>query len=119
MKEMSNSSGKGSLDAGGRIQYIDALRGFTMILVVFQHIATYCWHINDKGISIHDYLMQIRMPMFFFISGFVLYRSSVTWDRKQVTSFFRKKIPVQLIAPFIFFLLYLYLYHFSSIGLLA
>ena len=102
-----------TLNPTKRIEYIDALRGFTMFLVVFQHIASYCWQIDEKGISIHDYMMQIRMPMFFFISGFVLYKSSVVWDCKQVTSFFRKKIPVQLISPFIFFLLYLHIHQFS------
>ena len=99
----------GTLIFTKRIEYIDALRGFTMILVVFQHVATACWHINEMGISIHDYLMQIRMPMFYFISGFVLYKSTVVWNLKQVTTFFRKKIPVQLISPFPFFLLNIYL----------
>lgn len=102
-----------SLNPNKRIEYIDALRGFTMFLVVFQHVATFCWQINGKGISIHDYMMQIRMPMFFFISGFVLYKSSVVWNWKQVTSFFRKKIPVQLISPFIFFSLFVYLNQFG------
>ena len=82
-------TGNTSLNPTKRIEYIDALRGFTMILVVFQHVAAYCWMINGKGISIHDYLTQIRMPMFYFISGFVLFKATVVWDWKQVTAFFR------------------------------
>lgn len=96
-----------STSSSGRIEYIDALRGFTMILVVFQHVASFCWHLG-KGISVHDYCMQVRMPMFFFISGFVLYKAGVVWDFKQIKAFFKKKIPVQLISPFIFFLIFVY-----------
>lgn len=92
---------------GKRIEFIDAMRGFTMILVVFQHVATYCWHMG-KGMSFHDFFLQVRMPMFFFISGFVLYKAGVVWDFKQIKAFFKKKIPVQLISPFIFFCVYLY-----------
>ena len=91
----------------GRIEYIDALRGFTMILVVFQHVATFCWHLG-RGIPFHDYFIQVRMPMFFFISGFVMYKAHVVWDWQQIKSFFKKKIPVQLISPFIFFCVFLY-----------
>lgn len=91
----------------GRIEYIDAMRGFTMILVVLQHVGTFCWKIN--GVSIHPYLSQIRMPMFFFISGFVLFKANVIWDSKQMISFFRKKIPVQLLSPFLFFSLFVFI----------
>lgn len=90
-----------------RIQYIDALRGFTMILVVFYHVSQFCWHVCGKGISVQDYLAQIRMPMFFFICGFVLYKEYVVWNGKQIIKFFKKKIPVQLIAPFVFFLAFI------------
>ena len=93
-----------------RIEYIDALRGITMILVVFQHVATFCWHMG-RGMSFHDFFMQVRMPMFFFISGFVLYKANVIWNMKQIKAFFKKKIPVQLISPFIFFCVYL---HFAG-----
>ena len=48
------------------------------------------------------------MPLFFFISGFVLYKAGVVWDLKQIRSFFKKKIPVQLISPFIFFVTFVY-----------
>ena len=89
-----------------RIGYIDALRGFTMFMVVFMHVGTVCWGIVGKGISLHDFLGQVRMPMFFFVSGFVLYKDSVVWNGKHMIAFFRKKIPVQLLSPLLFFLAY-------------
>ena len=94
-----------------RIGYIDALRGFTMFLVVLEHVASMCWGIVGKGISIHDYLSQVRMPLFFFISGFVLYKEGVVWNASHIVKFFKKKIPVQLISPFIFFAVFVYLHH--------
>ena len=75
----------------GRIEYIDALRGFTMLLVVFNHIAKYSFEVTGIP-SFHQYLTQVRMPMFFFISGFVLYKSGVVWDGKHVIRFFRKNL---------------------------
>lgn len=98
--------------SSGRIEYIDALRGFTMLLVVFGHVVTFCFCTANQGISLNDYFTQVRMPMFFFISGFVLYKDSVVWNGKQIVSFFRKKIPVQLLSPFLFFLAYI---HFMDI----
>ena len=92
----------------GRIEYIDAMRGFTMLLVVVNHVVTYCLGSANQGISLNDFFSQVRMPMFFFISGFVLYKDSVVWNGKQIISFFRKKIPVQLLSPFLFFLVYIH-----------
>lgn len=79
-----------------------------MILVVLQHVASFCWHVFGNAPSVHEYLIQFRMPMFFFISGFVLFKAGVTWDVQQIIRFFRKKIPVQLLSPFLFFFLYLF-----------
>lgn len=108
MKGTTPLSSKQPLTSGGRIEYIDAMRGFTMILVVLQHVASFCWHVYGNAPSVHEYLVQFRMPMFFFISGFVLFKAGVTWDLQQVVRFFKKKIPVQLLSPFVFFALYLY-----------
>ena len=94
-----------------RIEYIDALRGFTMFLVVAHHVGNLCFQVIGKGISITGYLLQVRMPLFFFISGFVLYKASVVWDFDQIVKFFKKKIPVQLISPFIFFVIFSYTHH--------
>lgn len=107
MKEAA-SIGHQTFKAGGRIEFIDAMRGFTMILVVLHHVATFCWKITDQVPSVHEYLVQFRMPLFFFISGFVLYKAGVTWDLQQVIRFFKKKIPVQLLSPLVFFMLFIY-----------
>ena len=65
-----------------RLEYIDALRGFTMILVVFAHIINYGYHITDAKAETMDtfnnLFIRFRMPLFFFISGFVLYLKSAT-----------------------------------------
>ena len=52
-----------------RIEYIDAMRGFTMILVVYAHIRFYGYHINDysDAFSFNSLFMLIRMPLFFFV----------------------------------------------------
>lgn len=96
-----------------RIEYIDALRGFVMFLVVFNHMAGYCWHIKEMGISFHDHLEELQMPMFFFISGFVSFKPNVVWNGRQVISFLKKKFPLLIISPFFFFLPYL---HFEKIA---
>ena len=95
--------------AGGtkRIEYIDALRGFTMFLVVVMHVGGICFE-PPEG-SFHDILMLLRMPMFFLISGFVLYKAGLVWDRKHIVTFFKKKIPVQLLSPLVFYLVYLHI----------
>ena len=87
-----------------RIEYIDALRGFTMILVVVQHIAYFCLNIEDTP-SFHTYLQQIRMPLFYLISGFVLYKADVVWNLSHISDFLKKKFVVQIVSTLIFFTL--------------
>ena len=53
-----------------RIGYIDALRGMTMILVVYFHIAAYGFGSYELGYN--DIIERFRMPTFFFISGGVI-----------------------------------------------
>ena len=60
-----------------RIGYIDALRGFTMILVVFQHI--YLPNFTPLCVL----LITLRMPLFFFISGYISYRANQEWSTER------------------------------------
>lgn len=103
--EASNTSGT------KRIEYIDALRGFTMFLVVFMHVGYWCFK-PPQG-SFHDIFGLVRMPMFFLISGFVLYKAGVVWNTQHIVKFFKKKIPVQLLSPLLFYAVYM---HMNDIG---
>lgn len=79
-----------------RLEYIDALRGFTMILVVFAHIINYGYHITDAKAETMDtfnnLFIRFRMPLFFFISGFVLYKQERIWDKPFIKRFYQKEI---------------------------
>ena len=61
-----------------RIEYIDALRGFTMVLVVLGHIEliSFC----EQTFLYTPYYKFFRMPLFFFISGYIAFRSKKVWD---------------------------------------
>lgn len=52
-----------------RINYIDALRGFTMILVVVGHVIGRSLGLGGYDSVISSIILTFRMPMFFFISG--------------------------------------------------
>lgn len=91
-----------------RIEYIDAMRGFTMILVVLAHIATFCVDLEGAP-KYHSYLRIFRMPLFFFISGFVLYKDGVVWNLQHIGKFLKKKFSVQIISTAIFFTIALYI----------
>lgn len=93
-----------------RIEYIDAMRGFTMMLVVLQHVSSLCIGLDDTP-AYHHYLQQIRMPLFFLISGFVLYKAGVTWNLKHIGGFLKKKFFVQILSTLVFFTLYV---HFTG-----
>lgn len=97
-----------------RVEYIDALRGFTMMLVVIQHVASLCICPGDTS-SFHHYLQQIRMPMFFFISGFVLYKSGVIWNLQYIWSFLKKKFVVQILSTLVFFTIFVQIREYDFI----
>ena len=46
-----------------RIEYIDAMRGFTMILVVLHHVSLMAFGRNSVT---DEWLVEFRMPLFFF-----------------------------------------------------
>ena len=91
-----------------RIEYIDALRGFTMILVVLTHVESFSFEMESSFIN--DVLVSFRMPLFFFISGFIGYKAGVEWTGKTWWTMTRKKLLVQLIPTFFFGLICAYAY---------
>lgn len=84
-----------------RIAYIDAMRGFTMILVVYSHICHFC--LGDSLMGFNATFFLFRLPCFFFISGWLFgsYRGTVP----SVRSIVKHKFMVQIVPTFIFLLL--------------
>ena len=85
-----------------RIAYIDALRGFTMFLVVLQHVETYGIRCLGSGTFVETFLLPFRMPLFFFISGFVTYKGIERFTLKFTSEMALKKL-VHLIVPLVVF----------------
>lgn len=77
---------------GKRIEYLDAMRGLTMTLVVIGHIFAYCM---NHGNIINTELTNLRLPLFFFVSGFLVYKNDLVWNFRNMYSFLQKKFRQQ------------------------
>lgn len=82
-----------------RIAYIDAMRGFTMILVVYSHV---CWlSLGDVEMGGNRVLLLFRLPCFFFISGWLF----APVARRPFWPTVRHKFMVQIVPTTVFLLL--------------
>lgn len=80
----------------GRVNWIDAMKGFGIIMVVYSHV-----HI-DFG---HAFLNSFKMPLFFFCSGYV-----ANYSKYKRTSEFVKRRFVSLLYPYFIWSLMLFLF---------
>lgn len=97
-----------------RIEYIDAMRGLTMILVIYSHICIACF--NEYFIAFNDILFLLRMPCFFFISGWLFYKIGRLWDAQTIKQVVSNKFMVQIVPTFIFFTLHERSHFFQQLG---
>ncbi len=86
-----------------RLEWLDALRGFTMILVVSNHVWGLGFGLEPKISSSMQFLVMFRMPLFFFVSGFLAYKAGLIWDFTTLRTSLAKKIRVQTIPTVVFF----------------
>lgn len=82
-----------------RIAYIDAMRGFTMVLVIFAHVCHFC--LGDSRLGYNAVFILFRLPCFFMLSGW-LFEPIALNPFKTVA---RHKAMVQLLPTFIFLLI--------------
>ena len=97
-----------------RIQYIDAMRGFTMILVIYSHVCIFCF--GENFIAFNDVLFLLRLPCFFMISGWLFYNATRVWDKTTVRQVIRNKFMVQIVPTFIFLALHERANFFHQLG---
>ena len=82
-----------------RIEYIDALRGLAILLVLQSHVSGCCLNIDDYTPNYH---FVSGVPLFFFfISGF-LSRQITNTELKNVGSYLFDKAIILLVAATIF-----------------
>jgi fucose 4-O-acetylase-like acetyltransferase len=89
-----------------RINYIDALRGLSMILVVLSHVFLSMTPNYWDGSPVSSVLMSFRMPLFFFVSGFFAYKSFDRWTSSVVADIMVRKLRAQVLCATLFFMLY-------------
>lgn len=99
---LTNVNGGGSPTK--RIEYIDAMRGFTILLVVMWHVSYFgMGFAGSDAFSLQLYaFVPILMPLFFFVSGFVMYKAAFQWNYSNTAHFLKEKLPMLVISPLIF-----------------
>lgn len=86
-----------------RLDYLDAMRGFTMFLVVLGHVCNWTLGLDELHPTIPGLILYFRMPLFFFISGFIGFKAIDFWDKKHYGRRLLTKAKVQLIPTIVFF----------------
>jgi fucose 4-O-acetylase-like acetyltransferase len=90
-----------------RIEWLDAMRGFTMLLVVAYHVAQFGFQENEKTSAALPFLVLFRMPLFFFVSGFLAYKTNFIWNLRNTLPLIGKKLHVQIIPAVIFLCIFI------------
>ena len=90
-----------------RMQWVDAMRGFSMLIVVLGHV------LLQMGIGGYDsflssVLLTFRMPLFFFVSGFFSYRAIKWWNRHKLLDILKRKFQAQILCTVIFCIIFQY-----------
>lgn len=85
-----------------RLDYLDCLRGTSMILVVFYHILFLCVHLPDKECVIDPLFSSFRMPLFFFVSGYFAYKPINSWTNSYARDILKRKFQAQIIGTIFF-----------------
>lgn len=94
-----------------RIEYIDALRGLTILLVIFSHLSVSAISGPREESSINNVFVSFRMPLFFFISGFFVFSMNYSFSLLKKRT--HNRIVRQIYPTIIFFTLCVILFYDS------
>jgi len=92
-----------------RMEWLDAMRGLTMILVVAYHVAQISFGVNEKASTSLPFLVLFRMPLFFFVSGFLAYKANFMWTWPNALRLTWKKVKIQVLPTLVFLCVFIIL----------
>ena len=92
-----------------RIKTLDVVRGLTMTLVVFHHVRGATFDLYSSPSAISEIFVALRMPMFFFISGFVASKAVDVWTAQYALKRMLAKVRVEMVPTVVFFTLFVLL----------
>lgn len=90
-----------------RIEYIDSMRGFAMLLVIYGHISLFIFKLES---ICFDVITSFHMPLFFFICGLMSYTD---YHNQNFSQKIRHRITGQLIPTIVVCMLYVATYSLS------
>ena len=86
-----------------RIPYLDCIRGFAMLLVVYCHVSAVSFGIPEKTGFCYDTVSLLHLPILFFLSGFLMYREERFGKESRFPFRFLGKKAKELIIPALIF----------------
>lgn len=93
-----------------RIEYIDAMRGLAMLLVVVGHVLKFAFH-DGENILLHILSEELQIPLFFIVSGFL-----VRIPENNYFSFIKKKAFLFCVPAAIFMTAYVWKCNFNFVS---
>ncbi|MCM1291724.1 MAG: acyltransferase [Bacteroides sp.] len=96
-----------SLSGERRLKEFDALRGFSMLSVVYMHVLLGAGIGSFSTIS-GSFIMSWFMPLFFFISGFFSFKPLCKWRYKSFPRTLFQKVKALIISAIVFYFLLSY-----------
>lgn len=96
-----------------RLEHIDFLKGFAIFLVVMGHFLAWTFPVDIKpgkyALFVKEIIYSFHMPLFFFISGYLVDLKGHKWTNHFCLNLIRKRL-VSLMLPGFSFLLIYYLW---------
>lgn len=92
-----------------RLEYLDFLKGFAIFLVVMGHFLAWTFPVDAKPGFAQTFVFHViysfHMPLFFFISGFLLGLHKSDWTMKNLFGLMKKRTISLLLPGFAFLLI--------------
>lgn len=87
---LTNNNNKGNIKDGTRLGWVDYARGLAILLVIFRHTMVGLRRsdvaVSDNLYYIQEFLLNVRMPVFFILSGVFLGRTLLKRSLKSIAA---------------------------------